>query len=785
MFATTNVRGGPVPRGRTWAGTALALTLTAATVAVATPAYAAPATLASAAPSTGPLMGGTKVTLTGTGFIGATDVTFDDVSATSFDIVSNTTITAITPSANAAGSAEIVVKHPSGDSIDLRTFTYSAAAPTVTDVSPAAGPLAGGTEVTITGTNLTAVTGVTFGIMPGAVLTPVSPTSLKVTTPPSLTAGDAPIAVTTPSGTSNSTVAYSYVAAPTASAVSPVAGPPAGGTQVTITGTNLTGATGVTFGGTAGTGLTAVTATSLKVTTPAHAAGDAAIVVTTPGGPSNNTKVFAYTAAPAVTTQPLAQSRSVGGTATFTAAASGHPTPTVKWQQKLPGVSWTDINGETHPTLTFTTTDQQNGAQYRAVFQNSLGTATTSAATLTVTALPGNAPDAPAAPTATAGVSSIEVTWTAPAENGSLITGYTVTANPGPATCTTKAKTETSCVLGATAGEDYTVTVVAHSAAGNSAASAASNSVTPTAPATTPTAPTADAALTTDAGPISAAEPGQQITLKGSGYAPYSTVIITIYSDPVELGSVITDANGDFTQPVTIPSDLEATSHALVAAGVAPGGTARNLRLDLYVAPGATTKMSGPVVRNGAGRPQMFARGSDNNLYTAVQAVDGTWSAWTNLSGLIYSEPVAVLNNNGRLQVFVVGGDHSIWHRLQNSDGSFAWWVRLGSPKYLHSLALTQNDDGTVVVMGRGEDDNLWSIKQSSTSDPGSWGAWDNLSGLIYSNPTLFKRDDGLLEVFAIGGDGQIWHRVQTTKNTNDFAWWSRVGMSVSNRIGL
>ena len=47
--------------------------------------------------------------------------------------------------------------------------------------------------------------------------------------------------------------------------------PAAGGTSVTITGTNFTGATAVTFGGTAATGVTVVSATSITATTPAHA----------------------------------------------------------------------------------------------------------------------------------------------------------------------------------------------------------------------------------------------------------------------------------------------------------------------------------------------------------------------------------------------------------------------------------------------------------------------------------------------------------------------------------
>ncbi|GAA2642407.1 hypothetical protein GCM10010399_90420 [Dactylosporangium fulvum] len=720
------------------------------------------------------------MTITGTNMTGSS-VTFGGA-AGSVTGSTATTVTVTTPPGT-AGPVPVVVTNGTGPSTDPLTFTY-VAAPTVTNVEAPAGPVAGGTQVTVTGTKLTGATGVTFGGLAGTGLTAVTATSLKVTTPPHI-AGAVPVVVTTAGGPSNNTVEFTYVNPPVVNNVLPNNGPAAGGTVVTISGTDLDDATKITFGGTEGTNLTPVSATSVKVTTPAGTPGTAPVVVTTAGGPSNSNVTFAYNAAPKVTKQPLAQSRGVGTQAKFTATASGYPVPDIKWQQLLKGGTWTDIAGQVTDTLSFPATIELNGAQYRAVFQSALGSATTSAATLTVVPAPPDAPDQPAAPTLTAGVSSIKATWTAPDENGTEITGYTVMATPGPATCTTKSKTETSCVLGATAGEDYTVTVVAHSAAGDSPVSDPSNSVTATEPEPPATAPAADAPLTTDAGPISSAEPGQEITLVGSGYAPYSTVVITLYSDPNQLTSVLTGASGDFTQTITIPSDLDGPNHSLVAAGVGPDGTPRNLRVDLYVASGATVKMSGPIVRNSSGRPQMFARGSDNNLYTSVQAVDGTWGTWTNLGGLIYSEPVAVLNNNGRLQVFVVGGDHSIWYSLQNGDGTFAWWTRVGTPKWLHSLALAQNGDGTVVIMGRGQDDNLWAIKQSSTSNPGSWTDWENLSGLIYSNPTVHKRDDGLLEVFAIGGDGQVWHRVQTTQNTNTFDWWTRVALSASNRTSL
>jgi hypothetical protein len=90
--------------------------------------------------------------------------------------------------------------------------------------------------------------------------------------------------------------------------------------------------------------------------------------------------------APAVTLHPIGQVEESGETATFTAAASGTPTPTVQWQLSTDGgSSWGDIGSATsgsYTTPTLLPSDDQN--QYRAVFTNSLGTVTTNAATLTV-----------------------------------------------------------------------------------------------------------------------------------------------------------------------------------------------------------------------------------------------------------------------------------------------------------------------------------------------------------------------------------------------------------------
>ena len=86
---------------------------------------------------------------------------------------------------------------------------------------------------------------------------------------------------------------------PTVTALSPTTGPAAGGTVVTITGTNFTGATGVRFGETAATNVTVVSATSITATAPAGT-GTKSVFVSTPEGISANNGTaddFTYAAA--------------------------------------------------------------------------------------------------------------------------------------------------------------------------------------------------------------------------------------------------------------------------------------------------------------------------------------------------------------------------------------------------------------------------------------------------------------------------------------------------------
>jgi len=86
---------------------------------------------------------------------------------------------------------------------------------------------------------------------------------------------------------------------------------------------------------------------------------------------------------PVITLQPTADVALVGANASFTAAASGTPAPTVQWQfEPVGGKNFMAIFNATSPTLTFPAALSDDGEKFEAVFRNSKGKVTTEAATL-------------------------------------------------------------------------------------------------------------------------------------------------------------------------------------------------------------------------------------------------------------------------------------------------------------------------------------------------------------------------------------------------------------------
>lgn len=170
----------------------------------------------------------------------------------------------------------------------------------------------------------------------------------------------------------------------------------AGSFTVTTTPTAYPTPVTITKTGTLPTGLTLTdngNGTATLAGTPAAGTGGVySLSLTASNGVNPNgtqTLTLTINQAPAVTTNPSDQTVNSGASVSFIAAASGFPAPTVQWQRSTNGGgTFTNIAGATSTTYTFTAASADNGNKYRAVFQNSTGVATSTAATLTVNTAP-------------------------------------------------------------------------------------------------------------------------------------------------------------------------------------------------------------------------------------------------------------------------------------------------------------------------------------------------------------------------------------------------------------
>ena len=213
-----------------------------------------------------------------------------------------------------------------------------------------------------------------------------------------------------------------------------------------------------------------VTATNGVGTSVASASSAAVTPATTPGAPVIGTALAGYRSASISFTAPV----DTGGSpiSSYTICANGT----------------TSCSSGSGSPITVTGLADRTPYTFSVYATNGMGDSIVSAPSNAVS--PGEAtPGAPVRVTAVAGPGQATVGWDAPAnDGGSTITGYTVTAHPGSATCSPYSLSLLTCaVTGLKNGEAYTFTVTATNSLGTSTAGDASKPVTP---ATVPNAPT-------------------------------------------------------------------------------------------------------------------------------------------------------------------------------------------------------------------------------------------------------------------------------------------------------
>jgi uncharacterized protein YkwD len=308
--------------------------------------YIAAPTVAALSVRQGPTQGGTRVAITGTDFTKVTQVLFGTKKGAKLKVGNTTILTVVSP-AGTTGVVDVRVVTSYGTSAAgaTSTFTYGSPptvpGPTITSVSPSRGSTSGGTRVTIAGSGLAGTSKVTFGGVPATGVAVSSDGAVTLATP-AHAAGTVPVVLTAPGGTATKAAAFTYETpapgTPAVTSLSVTSGDLAGGTSVTIAGSNLAGASKVLFGVSPAT-IVEATASSVRVLAPAHVAGTVPVRVTTPSGTSGAASGFTFVVVPHQPSAEEAQVLKLTNEARAKARTCGdesYPaTPPLSWDPEL------------------------------------------------------------------------------------------------------------------------------------------------------------------------------------------------------------------------------------------------------------------------------------------------------------------------------------------------------------------------------------------------------------------------------------------------------------------
>jgi hypothetical protein len=195
------------------------------------------------------------------------------------------------------------------------------------------------------------------------------------------------------------------------------------------------------------------------------------------------------------------------------------------------------------------------------------------------------------------------------------------------------------------------------------------------------------------------------------------------------------------------------------------------------------------VGRNEDGRQELFVIAEDDALWHIWQAFPNAgWSNWESLGkprdlfdrseppkDRDLSQPLVQKNADGHLEVFSPGNG-AFCNRWQEAPNSNTWrhqgWNAKPKPDPAVGIAWLEAAlnfggplDRKVEVLALGDDGNLWHAWQIDVAP--FWSKWENLGSppakiRTEDHLTIGTNQDGRLEAFVMGQDGNVWHTWQT-----------------------
>jgi len=256
----------------------------------------------------GPLAGGNTIELQGTNFNAGLSVTVDGSACTNINVVDVNTIECDAPARGSTGLVDVVVTNPDGQFFtSVGGYTYRAA-PTITAVSPVAGPTGGGQTLTITGNYMRPNLDIQINGNQCPISNYINDSTIECTTPNNGGTGGPFDVIITNEDTQTATLstAYEFINGPSITTSSPTSANPSGGSTITVTGADFYVAGGISasIDGIDCDSISNLTATSFDCVVPSHVAQDDLVISVTnlvDGQIGYSAAFFDYIPAPSLT----------------------------------------------------------------------------------------------------------------------------------------------------------------------------------------------------------------------------------------------------------------------------------------------------------------------------------------------------------------------------------------------------------------------------------------------------------------------------------------------------
>ena len=311
-------------------------------------------------------------------------------------------------------------------------------------------------------------------------------------------------------------------------------------------------------------------ATLSSYTTPATISSDngalfTVVVSNTAGSVTSSAATLTVNAAPvapSITTQPASQTVTAGQTASFSVVATGTAPLNYQWNKNGAAISGATSSSYTTPA----TTSSDNGAQFTMKVSNSAGSATSSAATLTVNTavVAPSITTQPANQTVTAGQTAtfaVVATGTAPLtyqwqENGANIAGAIAASYTTPATTTADSGSTFDVVVSNSAG---TVTSATATLTANAAAVAPSITTQPASQTVTAGQTATFSVSATGTAPLTYQWSRNGAAISGATSSSYTTPVTTTSDNGAQFTVVVSNSAGSATSSaatLTVNSSL-------------------------------------------------------------------------------------------------------------------------------------------------------------------------------------------------------------------------------------